>query len=128
MDPKDKEAILKILQALLSYGIQALGSLIPFLSTLTGIPVVGWIIGLGVGLLAKWLAKLILIEIRFRNADRTHEAIATEENFKKFDEIRKREKEAQTAEEKAKLAKEKADARKALEDAVAKLIDLRLKH
>lgn len=114
-----------ILKLLLNGGIALLGKLIPFLGTLTGLPGVGWLVGVALGFLSNLLAKMIVLELQIRGVDAAVEAKATEEALQKWRELQKLEASASTPEEKVQAAKEKENARKVLDDAFAKLIDLR---
>ncbi len=55
----DREALIK---AILAIGVKILIQLIPALSGFLGIPIIGWIAGLGIswltGLLADWVARI----------------------------------------------------------------------
>jgi len=64
VDPKKE-----IIKLLLQLGISLLGKFIPWLATLTGLPVIGWVIGLAVSYLAGVLAKMVDTWLRYKAID-----------------------------------------------------------
>lgn len=84
MDSSTGKAIIK---ALLSLGISLLGKFIPFLATLTGMPVIGWIIGLGVSYLSGVLYKMIETWARYNAIDNAVSKEVTEAQ-KKTEELK----------------------------------------